>query len=464
MFKGKSTIELFDGITGKKKEERKDDNMVTNAIQNLFSYSNEMLVFGVPLNDVLARVTPLYPQYLRGILLWDNIISEDVNNVLPPPGIGCVGHAGSTYSGANIFRGTLNENETVVSANGVKMVWDFGTDKANGTIRSVSLTSASGGDKGWMTPGDDPGTFFRERINNGSRSQTLVEYTPRTMPSSFTAASFNERRYIGEIRRGIHTYMINRNGTVSIIEMSYINPTEIGIYDGAGLFSIAQPYCRETIFEIPGSSGFTHLYANSIIIGNKLVHVTLSGTGNRTARIRTIDFITKSITEDRTVSLSPSHSFRAQAAAYFQDRLYAVNLIGTTADGVCEFDRNGGFIRRIMNANPANSHTSFHCIDGKYLSGPPDSNTPSAANHFFYDGYKTVVMKYGNEDSADGASLLHAASLKLPLAILYRETGGVAVKSINYITPYMATINNLSAPVTKNEQNTMKITYELTQE
>jgi hypothetical protein len=463
MLKGNSTIELFDSITGKKKDERKDDNMVTNAIKNMFCYNNQMLVSGVSLDDVMARVTPLYPQYLRGILLWDNIINEDKDNILPPPGINCVGHAGSTYPGANQFRGTLNENETMLTENGVKMVWDFGTDKANGTIRSVSLTSIAGGDKGWMNPGGDTGTFFRERISNGNRGQSLVEFVPRTLPASFTAASSNERRYLGEYRRGVHTYMINRNSTVSIIEMSYADPAEIGIFDGAGLFSIAQPYCREAIFEIPSSSGFTNLYANSIIIGSKLVHVTLSGTGNRTARIRAIDIAAKTITEDRTITLGISQNIRSQTAAYFQDRLYAISLNGTTPDGICEFDRHGAFIRRIMNANIATTHTSFHCTEEKYLSGPADSSA-TTANHFIYDGHKTVIMRLGNEDGADGVGLLPSASLKLPLALLYRETGGIMVRSINYITPYMATINNLSAPVTKNEQNTMKITYELTQE
>jgi hypothetical protein len=458
MLKGKSTIELFDGITGKKKEEYKDENIVTNAPRNLLDFNNEMLMQGVPLNDMLARLTPLYPQYLRGILLWENIIEENDGHVLPPPGSVCVGHAGGSYSGANALRGSLNTTETAVTENGVRMVWDFATDKANSTIRSISLTSVPGGDRGWMTPWES-GTFFRERINNGSRSQGMVEFLTRTPPGFYSGINAADRVYLGELRRGVNTYAINRSGALVICEQTYRDPSALGIRDGAGLQSINSAYCREEEFPVDSNAAFSLLSSNSIVVGENMVHVSFSGTSNRNARIRVVNAVTKTLVSDRTVALSGNLTIRTSSATFFKNKIYAVITGSGTMDGINEFDVNGTHIRRVMAG--ANGAGRFYCIGGEYLIGPPDSSN----NTIISDGVRTVVTRLGQEDGQDSANLMNAFSLKPPLYVFYRDVSATSFhRNIFYITPYMATINNLSSPVVKNEQNTMKVTYELTQD
>ncbi|MDR2558755.1 MAG: hypothetical protein LBC86_04320 [Oscillospiraceae bacterium] len=449
MIKGKSTIELFDSITGKKKEEYKDENIVTDAIRNMFDWNGEMLASGVSISDMLARLTPLYPQYLRGILLWDSIVNENVNNILPPPGINCVGHAGGNYGGANPLRGCWNENETEIRSNGVKMVWDFATDKANSVINSISLTSVAGGDRGWMTPWE-AGTFFRQRINIDNINQNIVGFAPSSI-NTFTNVLVS---YVGELRRGIHTYVLDRNdNALTILEQSFANPSSLSILNGAGLLTSSPTHCREDVFSVQSDSRFNSLFNSHIIDkNNNLVHVSLPSGGSGAARIRTVNLITKTIIEDKIIPLNVSIQANS-STAFFKNKLY----VNSTAGRIMEVDDSGNFIRNVSDAPISGRYV---CIGGEYLISPFVSNT----GLFINDGFKSVITQLGN-DNINMPNLFNSASLKYPLiALLHEQTSNFHTKYIGYITPYMATINNLHTPVTKNALNTMKITYELTQE
>lgn len=444
MFKGKSTIELFDGITGKKKEEYKDENSVTDALRNMLDLGSGLLTSGAPLNLIIERLTPLYPTYLRGILLWDDFISESAGYILPPPGINCVGHAGNSYSGNNILRGTLNENETEVGGNRVKIVWDFATDKANGVIKSISLTSVLGGDRGWMTPWEQ-GTHLRSSIQTPGTQSLLISISPSQLLSGNTAAYF----YAGELRDGVHSYVADRNdNALTIAEQSFVSPDSIGIFDNAGVMTHNAPHCRETINTVMSNARFANMGTNHLINeNNNFVHVLLSGTGNRTARIRIVNLAAKSIIEDRTITLDTD--VNATPAAFFKGEIYA----SITGRGICRFDEAGRFVKVCANILPASKYT---CFGGGYLV----SSFVSSSMIFMTDGVNEIVQ--GGFGSSNTMNLYNATSIKPPLFVLYNEQVSSGTKSINYVTPYMATINNLKAPVTKNNQNTMKVTYELT--
>lgn len=448
MLKGKSTIELFDGITGKKKEEHTDENLVTNAITNLLDLRNDLLARGVAVHSILERVTPLYPHYLRGILLWDSVLDNNRELIIPPPGIKCVGHAGGNYGGPNPLRGCLNENETEVNGNTIKMVWDFATDKAEATIRSVSLTSVLGGDRGWMTPWE-AGTFLRARINNGNMSQAVVPYAPQA-PLASLATGWT---YMGELRRGVHTYVGDRNdNNLSILEQTFTNAESFGVCDSMGLLTSSQPYCTEAQFTVESDARFLNLNTNSIIDRDmNLVHVML--TGSRVARIRTVNLATKTLVSDRTITLS--EDVRSDGATLFKGKIYASS---TTRNSICEFNGENGQFIRSFNTN-FQAQTRFYCWNGEYLFS---QNNPSAGL-LMTDGVNHLMTQVGH-DMISTPSMMNAVSLKPPLLTVLSDVHPLGQKSISFITPYMATINNLQTPVVKNNLNTMKITYELTQD
>ena len=134
--RGETKILLFDSKTGKKVFEHTEENMVTKSLERLLSPRNEWL-YGNTTNNLmggLKEAFPIYSKMLGGILLFDSVMPEDENSVLPPSSAKNVGYAGGEYAGANPLRGTYNSNESGPVTDGYRHVWDFGTDKANELI------------------------------------------------------------------------------------------------------------------------------------------------------------------------------------------------------------------------------------------------------------------------------------------------------------------------------------------
>jgi len=450
MFKGKSTIELFDGITGKKKSEYTDQNLVTNALQNMFDFGSEMVMSGVAAQDILSKITPLYPNYLRGILLWDSSLPETPDVVIAPPGVKCVGHAGQAYSGAKATRGTYNDNESSVTENSIKMVWDFGTDKANSTIKSVSLTSIHGGDAGWLTPWE-AGIFPAMRPNGDALSAGSIIQLGTV--SIKTGTNLNFYFYCGELRRGIHTFVSNMNdGNLTILEQSAVNHSEIRMFDRVGLLN--KDVLNERIFTVASDANFINIDRSFTVEPNgNFVHVSLLSTTS--ARVRTINLISKAIVSDITITLAEAINNNLPVA-FFKNHLY---VYSTTRGGLCKFNTSGQFIERVSSVS-AQSNNPFSCI-GDYLISP----SASASVHVITDGTNHFDMTANNTISSNFYYRM-SASFKPPF---YIWTNGAIIstntfqsdRNLHYLTPYLATINNLNQDVVKTSQNTMKITYEL---
>jgi hypothetical protein len=432
MIKGKSIIELFDGTTGKKVDEHEDKNLVTNIFRNMFDLREYMAVGGINLNSLLDFQTPLFPAYLRGVLLWNDVIPENPDLFFAPPGVKSVGHAGTPYSGTHPTRGTYNENESSVSENGARMVWDFGTDKANGVIKSLSLTSVPGGNHGWMTP-PESGMIFNSRLTNviGSTS-SMVNIVQAAQIAGFT-------QFAGEFRRGIFTYLgTGTNNRLSVLEQSYVNPQQIGIFDKAGVMASAGVRCTQ--FEIASDTPFDNL--SSFVIDENKNYVHAGVTGGTSVRIRTVNLINKTIASSRVITLS--EAVNNGHAAFYKNHVYAVSA---SRSGICKFTESGQFVERVF----VNMVSPFLGFAGNLLLG----------GQAITDGINTE--RIGSFDIS--SSLGFSESFKAPLFLTSTINGILnTTRKTSFITPYMATINNLSSQVNKTPQHTMKVTYELTQD
>lgn len=139
MFKGNTKIELTNIHTGEKEIIEKH-NTFTNAISKLLEYYNEGATFPIYYNDSSHPFLPLDTKGLSGIYLYSEQLDERTTQVSELDNI--VGYAGyqADTSGSK-YMGSLNTNESKKLDNGYKYVWDFGTDRANGTISAVGLTS-----------------------------------------------------------------------------------------------------------------------------------------------------------------------------------------------------------------------------------------------------------------------------------------------------------------------------------
>ncbi len=160
MLKGKTEIQLTDVDTGYT-QHYYDENMVTNALSDIFTLNTATstgFLMGAD-SDTSGFGGSLYSTALGGILLFDSTLEEDASNYFAPAGVHMVGCGvmNNDTASADTARGVYNTSESSRDLDNktVKFVYDFPTTQANGTIKSVCLTSNCGGYASYGADGID---------------------------------------------------------------------------------------------------------------------------------------------------------------------------------------------------------------------------------------------------------------------------------------------------------------------
>ncbi len=137
--KGKTIIELKD--KSGHVDRYVDHNMLTNALSYFMKQGGMTNPTAFNVSDIRTNAIEML---LGGVLLLDDTITEDVANVRVPAGIEMVanGAVNVTNSDVPTELGSYNSVESGWQQDGtLKMVWDWTTSQGNGTIKSVCLTS-----------------------------------------------------------------------------------------------------------------------------------------------------------------------------------------------------------------------------------------------------------------------------------------------------------------------------------
>ena len=157
--KGKTTFELTDVNTGEV-EVIEDSNMITNALQEFLT------TYGYFGCDILytddIRNNSLWINLLSGLFLFDTALDEDVNNTFMPAGVKMIGNGSKDVSNSGTVTelGSYNTVESGTQSDGsIKLVYDFNTAQANGTIACACLTSKIGG---YIGMGNDRNSYYNE--------------------------------------------------------------------------------------------------------------------------------------------------------------------------------------------------------------------------------------------------------------------------------------------------------------
>ena len=152
MIKGKATIQIIDEKSGELVREIHEENMITNAVDTILN-PPDYIETGMdaendrsynPLRDFLGN---LADTAFRGVIVCRDKIPEDGNNMMLPWTNEEVGHAGISNTNTDTTIGTYNSNESgrIENGKGYRHVWDFASDKANGEIGCICLTTKDGG-------------------------------------------------------------------------------------------------------------------------------------------------------------------------------------------------------------------------------------------------------------------------------------------------------------------------------
>lgn len=134
MIKGHLQIELHNHKSGSK-ERIEQDNLVTNATTQLVDFCS-----GADGSRINSTIMPLYYRVLGGLLIFEDPLTESVNNIHFPGDNFLTGYAGRSVDTSDLQRGSLNSIESTRVQNGYMTVWDFSTAQANGQISSMALT------------------------------------------------------------------------------------------------------------------------------------------------------------------------------------------------------------------------------------------------------------------------------------------------------------------------------------
>ena len=491
-----------------------DDNMITNFISNLINPDYDFFkgLFDKNVMKFDYALYPLIDKVIGGVFLFGDTLPEDPDYRVPKAPL--IGHASSTYQYNLPTVGLFNKNESTVLSDtegnikGFKYVWDFATDKANGTIKCVSLTTGKAGSKGYKysndskigntlftmpsidTTGGSYYYFYPLNYFETSTGEFLFSSDSKTEPGSSIWYNSNSYDviYLNDANSSIlianlemDVYIFIEKITNNCITFARCRlKKDIGLYEKRNNIykrvSVIEEKTVEfdkTIFKTIGSENPRKI-ASKIYTDDKFIYI--SGNDDGDMYIYKLDPKTLTVIETQIFSTeikgvgyhySASDNYQKyQGCVKYNGYLYTTRM-WDSKDGSDNPWRHDLIKIDITDTN------KFYTIMtlGIYRSG-----TYSTHYLYFsiYDGL--LFFNYQSNDKSyycDQNGILNYFDGPIPIDFINLKFPYVIGKSSNTSNNYISygvynqgliTIDNLSTPIIKNSTQTMKITYEITEE
>lgn len=448
--KGKTIIELTD-VKTKKKEVLKDDNLVTDVLEKILTLNPNGLLTNINKDTFY----PIVEKIVGGILLFKDKITEDKNTSFVSTSNECIGYAGQVEGvQENPLQGSFNKQESKATSNGYKFVWDFGTSKANGKISSVCLTNAKagGGYFGTKSNGET------NRIKLGE-DKYLIKNTDTEMKKKYVnvvEANFEENYIVSIVPESDYLRIIKSrepllnfrlDDSLSFLNEKNITETKIKYKKSYGTYGVCIYVDAENYYLLKtGTSG-----------GN--TNVTKLKINKANNSIEETEFTLENVKIENIGSYSLDYDYyRTIKSVLRGGYVYAVS---TDEKYVVKFAINNPVdVTKIepkftLKTGSVSSHTTG-C--GMYILGDMIIGT-----NFTIDKNDKVTEIAQSDLSTIECIPLSYGPFLLGYFANGESSGDKYLRKVLYlITPYSATINNLSKTVEKTADKTMKITYYLT--
>lgn len=454
MLKGESLIELTDVRTGKK-EFYKDTNMVTNALSDVINCASVWMFDRVC--NVAQYMYPIYEKLLGGVVLFPEQLEENPDKYWAPYNLDPVGFASNVVNtGTDKRRGNFNVNESEPVLNdagrviGYKYVWDFNTAQGNGQIASVCLTHPQAG-YNWYGCNDSSsdGRLKVLSLTNGiSYLNTEVE-------------SWDNIGFTMLISRSTGYAYMNNFVTGKLYRERAIPFNSVGICD---LSRYTAVYNSEELFEEVLDYQNTEFYKHNksrffvAISDTEIFGVSNEGNASGSAEVYWIRINVSTLEYTEGVwSVSALLRSSTRSVAYSNGYLF---WVANDRKSVYKINlSNVADVKQIV-ADNGIVDTSYNMLtslpagvilgDGFYISDDKICKTDE-----YGDGQ-------GNKLNYFCGGVLCGPYLFSYRSAFYNYNYYIA-SCTSFIPQYLATINNLSSPVTKTADKTMKITYTLTE-
>lgn len=459
--KGTMVIELTDTNTGDV-ERVTEENMVTDAVNHLFGinpmgamnnaagqYDNQM----VWNNEML----PICPNMIGGILLFPKAITENADNIYLSSDNLPVAYASNDVNAtANTRRGSMNLTESRALDNGYRFVWEFTPSQGNGTIAAVGLTSKHGGANAYGSEVGDATPFLQVRKISLDLDDEVTKNLYKVVEVDFE----NNLLYaIGYASSTVQVYKY-RIPVFNIGLNERLDDTTLTLLEEKVLqCSTFQFYGSYTPYGdfIDGRDGYWYGFSNQ--------QNTSGNAAMLWIRIRKSDL---SFTEGSwtlsNVAIPAIGSYRYDSypasvkravirngylyiPAYDKTGIYKINLGNSTDVTKIDF----GFTSEMKPLGGSGNCENYLILVGDLIIGWDFQITVN----------DTVIRTAGTARLEE----ICTAVFQYKEYIFFWASSYLNQYRMTYIlTPYLATINNLSQAVVKNADKTMKITYTLTEQ
>lgn len=456
MLEGKTIIELTD-VKNNKKEIYEDKNLITNAVADLLSLNPSALMYPVQSKERKEKfedeIFPIANKCYGGILLFEDKLQEDINKYIAPSNNKIVGYASNDVNKTDVAeRGSLNLIESSLLENGYKFVWDFSTSQANGKFSAISLTHYRAGK-----------SFYGNKCENDAF--VLLNYSSK---SSVDIDFLNG--YVGMVESDIEKNMITsilpfEDNRLEIIKFK--EPiTSIGLND---IITINSPQKLEKITIKNIEKFYKEIYSY-----DKLKSAFFDGKDGFY-----YGFINENIGKDSILNKIKINKSDYSLEIY-NWKLEGINLskfgsyyekYGVHSNISCYSALKNGYLyvpdnerKNIVKININNP------VDIMKIPLYKDGNNSLYAVYTWGDyiySNKFIIDSKDNLKIVNGVKYFECSANFIevgPFRIGYYANDGKIVKKLYLHTPYLATINNLSSPILKTADKTMKITYILTEE
>ena len=518
MIKGKADIYLYDGETGDMKQHVTEDNMVTNAVQNILTGSLEKLVDSMrntdaPNNTKNCNLNRIYTvqrsiaeDLFGGIMLFSKKLKEDVEHCIPSKDelvslVGFGSNIDSELVGSKM-KGTYNKEESSFSGNTAKLVFDFGNGIATGDIASIALTSALGGK---YAPFCDVAPADKQL------PVQIVGLDNENIFAQNSVAEFEDT--YGFLSRVIGSPMYIDGGTAYVVKSSNLTKYNIGDITkrGIGLLSSFSMCSKERLaansetvvlknsYTKPmGTGDLSAIYAyDSKSTAESLILNKLYGTGIEEQITVPCTELVNSIRTYLGVSSITRNVFYniAVDSLVYNNKIYfivgdvnnASQETRPTKARVYELDFSGnvryndlssevislifGTVAVGSNTGVISMYTTFSLVCGLPIVG----STKGKTGNSLYLNTDTCTIEprltfYAKDVLTNPYS--YNATLWTPIKSMKEPwiccVDPMKSRKGSYLVQlymcYLATINNLKTPVTKGETDKLKIVYTLTEE
>lgn len=461
--KGTMVVELTD-VNTSETETITEENMVTNAVNNILGL-NPMGIFYKATgeyDDAImwnGNLFPICPNMIGGILLFPKTLEENADNIYTLSDNLPVAYASNNVnSTANTARGSMNLTESKALENGYKFVWEFTPSQGNGTIAAMALTSAKGGENGYGSLVGDASAFLQLKaadIGDIAKEQQMVLFETvevdfeNNLLYSITSEDSSVR--IRKIRIPIFDIGLNEkldDSTCTVLEDKVLTTQTfyfLGSYTLYGEFMDGQDGYWYGFSNEGNSSG------DAVLLWIKISKTDYSFTEGEwtlsNAKLMDVGNRDGSSTYPERVVKCCVRNGYLYALAYDKKGIYRINLSNQADVTLIEFS----FTSKWKPLCDSGSCEVYMTLVGDLI----------IAGDFQITAGDEVVHTQGSVRLNDAATPLFQYKHFL---FGWGGSYGSEYRTAYLLTPYLASINNLSSAVVKTVDKTMKITYTLTEE